>query len=81
MTVATEFTPTQARLMEILKDGHAHPVAQLWACIGDEQSNEANLRIHISFLRSVLRKQGKGILCDRRGSTTYRVVTLIDDDE
>jgi DNA-binding winged helix-turn-helix (wHTH) protein len=81
MTVATEFTPTQARLMEILKDGHAHPVAQLWACIGDDMATDGTLRVHITYLREALRGQGRGILCDRRGPTTYRLVRLIDDDE
>ena len=82
MTVATEFTPTQTRLMEILKDGHAHPVAQLWACLGDEQANPNNLRMHLSILRTKLRPTGKGILCDERGETTrYILVNLMDNEE
>lgn len=76
-----QFTPTQKRIMEILKDGHAHPVAELWATIGDEQSVASNLKMHISLLRRVLQRHGKDIISERGHHTSYRLVRHIVDDE
>jgi len=76
-----QFTPTQKRIMEILKDGHAHPVAELWAVLGDDQAHESTLRVHISFLRKILQVNGLDIISEHRMGTGYRLVRNIIDDE
>lgn len=71
----THFTPTQIRLLEILKDGELHSRLQLKECLNDELTKMATLGVHLVFLRKKLRGHGMDVVCQLRGkSILYQLI-------
>lgn len=59
-----DFTPTQVRILEVLKDGMPHRPNELRDCLNDEACVQSNLRAHLTFLRKKLRRMGQDIICE-----------------
>ena len=56
------WTPTQARILEMLRDGMTHPPSEVLTCLEDPQGELATLYVHISTIRKKLRPVGLDIL-------------------
>ncbi len=79
-----DLTPTQTRIMEVLKDGRPHPVAELWTCLYDELAQEGGnaLRMCMSYLRTRLETKGMTVVATRMGEqSAYRLARFIGDDD
>lgn len=62
------FTPTQARIIQLLSDGLPHKRDDVFAaCIEDDLATVTALQLHISNLRPHLRARGEDIVCVVRG--------------
>jgi len=57
-------TPTQLRILMLLRDGGIHPREDVEACLEDELSK--NIHNHLTRIRKVLVPQGQTILCVMR---------------
>lgn len=83
MTANNGYTPTEARIVEVLSDGMPHPMRELVACLWDaDQGDASNVHPHLTAIRSHLRPKGEDILCqmvNRR--LMYRHVRLISARE
>lgn len=64
-------SPTQQRIMDVLQDGLAHPFSEVAACINDEMSGRANVRVHVSNLRRAVQRGGLSIAMHIRQRVTY----------
>jgi len=60
---ANGFTPTEKRMLEVLRDGLPHAREELHACLDDDLSRRSSIQPHITRLRSKLEGRGEGILC------------------
>lgn len=79
MSAANGYTPTEKRILAILRDGQPHTVAELHRCLDDDLSDPEALWSRISFLRKKLEPKGQGIYSvNRKGVTTYRLVFFQD---
>jgi len=58
-----QFTPTQQRIMDVLRDGEPHRREELWACLEDPLASIQNIRPHLTAMRKVLRPRGEDVLC------------------
>jgi hypothetical protein len=63
MIGANGFTPTEARIFEILSDGLPHRREDLHKCLPDELSALSALRPHLTRMRDKLQPKGFDILC------------------
>lgn len=73
-SMASNYTPTQRRLLAVLKDGEPHTPQELHSCLVDDLGPVANVQPHITALRKILRARGQEIVCEIvAGSTYYRV--------
>lgn len=79
----TYLTPTQKRLMEMLRDGEHHQIEDLESILkdmgsGTDKQNDKRkkklLRVHIHMLREELRAQGKTIINEGRAGRRYYCV-------
>lgn len=84
MTVT--FTPTQDKILNVLKDGLPHKTQELIDCLGDSQATNKNVHTHIDNLRRKLRRIGQEIRCvvefgpgERTG--VYTLVRRITTDD
>ena len=78
--MATEgngWTPTQARLMEVLGDGEPHPRDELVACLEDEMSEWRNVAPHLTYLRKKLRPEQDVICQVVNRAFMYRLIALV----
>ena len=72
------FTPTQRKIMDLLRDGHSHPREHLCRCFPDELANPNNIRVHITLLRKKVRRQGLNIVCEPvDGVSCYRLMRIM----
>jgi hypothetical protein len=65
MVAQLELTPTERRLMDVLKDGLPHGKAELRACLNDELACEAALHMAVHNLRRKLVEVGKNVVVFR----------------
>lgn len=71
------FTPTEKRIMNVLRDGLPHTKSELKNAIDEEcpdQVDDAALKMHLSNMRTKLEPKCRGILCTERPSTRYQLV-------
>lgn len=74
-------TPTQLRLLTLLRDGQPHRRKELHACLGDELAGNTAISWHLSKMREYLRPQGYNILCViSRTGIVYQMIRLISND-
>ena len=73
-----DFTPTQRRILEVLKDGMPHKRKELIDCLQDEMADRIDLNCQLSLLRRKLRPIGHEIVCEYgQRMLWYRHVLLI----
>lgn len=71
------YTPTQVRILNVLKDGQPHLRDELLLCIQDNQATIHQLRQHIHLLRARL-PPDEAIVCELfSAKTCYRHVKLL----
>lgn len=76
--MATKFTATQQKFMDVLSDGLPHSKEELAKCLWDEQGDIDNVKIHFSNMRKVLNPQGQDIVTKYVGGRVhYMLVRLI----
>lgn len=74
------FTPTQQRIMDVLRDGRPHDWREVAACL-DEQATRTSVAPHLTALRKILRLKGLEIACVKQGyGTLYRLFRLVSSD-
>lgn len=59
--MASEFTPIQRAMLQVLSDGMPHTREELHACCGP--SSRGTIQVHICELRKRLRQRSENILC------------------
>ncbi len=69
-----EWSPTQAKMLAVLKDGRPHSKQELHACLNDELSTMANVYNHIKLINDKLRQSEQRILSE---NGHYRWVRLL----
>lgn len=78
-----EFTPTQQRILDLLRDGERHLREEILEVIGngtiDEVGTKLNLRQHIFHMNKKLRPIGQEVVCiiGKSYSIGYRHVRLL----
>ena len=73
-----EFTPTQARLFNVVSDGLPHQRAELLEAMQDSESTYRAVAVHMVAIRKVLRPKGQDIICELRNRRIYyRYVRLM----
>lgn len=74
-----EWTPIQAKMLQVLKDGRPHTKEELHACLNDDLSPVTNVYMYITAINKKLRVSEQEIICDRRepGKSQYRWVRLL----
>ena len=76
----SEFTQTEAAMMDVLSDGNRHTKEELHGCLPDELGSTNNIKVHISNMRKKLQPSGRDIVCISRGyrrSVLYQLVQLL----
>ena len=79
-----EFTPTQNRLFNVLRDGLSHSKQELKDQLRDELQADNGLNKHVSNMRKILRAKGLDIVCKTHGRArpnTWQLVRLYLPDE
>lgn len=70
-----DFTPTQRRMLAVLRDGRDHTTAELAACLDDEQTGPRAVAVHLTHLRRKLRPDGMDVVYVVAGyRRSYRMV-------
>jgi len=78
-TGVPHFTPTEQRILDVVKDGKPHGPVELHKCLDDELSPVIAIRCHLSNMRKKLRPMGYDIVHVMIGRTHhYRYVSLAD---
>ena len=73
-----KYTPTQKRILEVLKDGLPHPREEVVGCIADELAQSNAIRVHLTLLRRKLNPIGLHITIEYvRMKMHYRLVRLL----
>lgn len=73
------YTPTQKRMLAVLRDGLPHTREELHACLPDDLSELRAIQAHISHIRKHLRVVGEEIVCEYYlRKLHYRHVRLLD---
>lgn len=76
--VGQEKKTIRQRIHELLSDGYLHSREELMKCFDDDQASYANLAVHLSMLRSILRPQGQDVSPHQMdGTTWYQLVRII----
>jgi DNA-binding CsgD family transcriptional regulator len=71
-----DLTPTQRRVLNLLRDGQAHTPREIHLLLPDDLGGPANVRQHLSRLRRKLYATGQDIRTERRGRhTAYRLIS------
>lgn len=74
------FTPTQSKMLTILKDGMPHDLDELFSCLSDEIQPKRNVHVHLLAIRRVLRSHGQEVIYEMFDNRPhYRWVVLLDD--
>lgn len=75
-----DFTPTERRIVEVLKDCQPHSKNALYDCLEDELSGPTALSYHLTNIRHKLRILGYTVApCFPNGSHVhYQIVSLAD---
>ena len=73
------YTPTERRMLELLKDGLPHTRQELHACLEDDLAGITAIQAHLSRIRKRLRGIGEEIVCEYYLRTLhYRHVRLLN---
>lgn len=73
-----QFTPTERKIMNLLKDGLPKPSRKIWECLDDEMASMDAMRKHLSRMREKLKPLNHGIICEiYNRHVHYRYVILI----
>lgn len=74
-----EWTPVQAKMLQVLSDGKPHTKEELHACLHDDLGNMSNIRAHLTAINKQLRQSEQEIVCISIGSLAvrYRWVKLL----
>lgn len=64
MAASNGFTPTQRRMMDLLKDGERHTRHDLLQTLGDEFLELPDMKHHLKELRRRLKDRGQLIVCE-----------------
>ncbi len=59
MSVPVDYVSVHDRMLAVLSDGERHARDELYACLQDDLSSLATLRVQVSHLRKKLKEQGK----------------------
>ena len=75
----SEWTPVQAKMLQVLSDGKPHTKEELHACLHDDLGPINNIYVHIATINKQLRMSEQEIIRDRRepGKKQYRWVRLL----
>lgn len=84
--VPIHFTPTQQRMLDVLKDGKGHTLAELQACLDDELTEKKAVNVHLTYLRKKLRGLGRDVVAQLSFDETgrrflYRQVRTMSSEE
>ena len=72
------YTPTEQRIMNLLKDGLPKPSRTIWQCLEDDMASMDAMRMHLSRIREKLKPLNHGILCEiYNRHVHYRYVILL----
>lgn len=72
------FTPQERRVLAVLADGKAHPLADLIPCLDDPLSSRVAIMMTVSNLRKKLERRGEMVLAEYRNrQCLYRHVVLL----
>jgi hypothetical protein len=78
MSGVNGFTPTERRMLELLKDGKPHRREELHSCLQDDLADLSAIQPHISNIRKRIRNLGEEIVCEfYQRSLHYRHVRLL----
>lgn len=73
------YTPTERRMLALLRDGLPHLREELHACLYDEMAELSAIQPHLSHIRQKLRPHGEDIICELHKRTIhYRHVRLLN---
>ena len=61
--MSKQITPTQQRILNVLKDGDTHTREELFECIEDDLSGKSAVQSQVSRLRKIIEPQGLIIDC------------------
>lgn len=77
-----QLTPTERRIMDVLKDGASHFKTELYAQLADEQAGGTAVSTHISRIRKKIERQGLLIVYqENKKGPTFRLARRIDMDD
>lgn len=65
------YTPTEKRILDLLRDGRPHHRKEVHACLEDDLSDISAIYPHMTRLRNKLQPSGQDILAVTTGRTTY----------
>ena len=65
------YTPTEYRILNLLKDGLPHHKTEVHKCLYDELSQLDSLAPHICRLRAKLLQRGETVVAVIRNKTTF----------
>jgi hypothetical protein len=71
------YTPTQQRILNMLRDLKPHSDEELKVCLDDELGPASNIRPHLTHLRKIIRFAGYDIVSTSKsnnGSVSYKLV-------
>ena len=72
------YTPTERRMLELLRDGLPHSREDLHSCLDDDLSQLTAIQYHLSRIRGKLSLIGEDIICEYyKRSFYYRHVRLL----
>jgi DNA-binding response OmpR family regulator len=71
------WTPTQARILDVLADGRPHSRQELRHVLWDEEGDRRTVRVHLCAIRKTLRPVGEDVICElHNGTICYRRIRL-----
>lgn len=57
-----QYTPTEERMLTLLKDGHPHVIKELKIVAGDDGMNDNAVQVHLCNIRKKLREDCQDIM-------------------
>jgi hypothetical protein len=58
-----QWTPTEQRIWNVLRDGMAHHETELRSCLDDEMGCQSLLSVHLAYMRRKLKSSHLNIVC------------------
>ena len=63
MAARNGFTPTELKMLKVLRDGEPHRRQELVDCLPDDLGHPHNIRRHLTSIRKQLRPRGMDVIC------------------